>query len=84
MTTISVTQEDIFLGEVGDCCECPAARAVRRAFPGCIGASVGPFAIFVSRIGGRVQQWPASQELREFMRAFDDGEPVQPFSFDLP
>lgn len=54
MTTITVTQDDIFLGEVADCAECPIARAVRRAFPGCASANVGPFAIFVSWLGGRV------------------------------
>lgn len=77
--TVSVTAEDIASGKRYDCEACPIALAVRRV--------IGPLDIFVCREIGResigIHPVPALPEAKAFMDAFDNGEAVAPFSFQL-
>jgi hypothetical protein len=80
---VEVTQEDIDKGKRGDPWCCPAARALERA-TGKKWSVVGPLC---SRVDDRKQaigkRITLPQEVFDFVRAFDGGEPVSPFSFEL-
>ena len=80
---ITVTQEDIDLGERESYCKCPVARAVRRAF----GArknrriTVRQEAILIG--GDRDERlWAALTpgSVQDFLDRFDRGLTVKPFS----
>ena len=78
---INVTKEDIEFGERGKHCECPIARAVRRAFrtrePVGVRYEEG---IFVGDIDSEYM-WraDATPQLQRFIKRFDTGKPVEPF-----
>jgi len=79
--TVEVTAEDIAAGEHFACDRCPIAIAVKR----CSGepfASVTHYRIRLSPDGdSRVAKPPAA--VGDFIWAFDQGHPVQPFSFEV-
>lgn len=78
---IQVTAEDIAAGKPGEMCACPIALAVARAVP-CERICVSAFGIALeqgqdllyARLPGRADQ---------FIKAFDDGEPVGEIEFEL-
>lgn len=74
---IQVTQADIANGMRGNRKACPIARAVIRA------SSLSTASVTQSYIrrGRRKDFTPA--EARIFIRAFDAGQPVEPFEFEL-
>lgn len=77
---IHVTQEDIDKGVRRECGKCPIALAVSRAFgkPIRVGAFLVQF--FSANMGASVDLPP---EALAFRKAFDNGLPVQPFSFEV-
>ncbi len=73
---IEVTQGDIELGIEGSLCGCPIARALSRMFPGFNG---------VSRVSCEIDgsRYMLPDIAREFIRRFDRGLSVAPFTFTL-
>ncbi len=78
---INVTAEDIANGARGDCYACPIALAARRA--GLEDPDVQDFLMYVSNDLGDVESTDLPAEAGVFMDRFDDGLPVQPFSFEV-
>lgn len=76
--TVNVTQADIDNGVDGDCRLCPVARALSRA--GVRGWNVFYHGL-VSELTGETIALPRSA--MEFIRRFDSGGDVKPFSFEL-
>lgn len=82
MVTIEVTEADIQVGQRKNCFDCPIALAVRRAYPEItnpeFNISVGVRHGFV----GNARFWMPT-EAAEFIKKFDAGETVEPFSFQV-
>lgn len=78
---ITVTAADIASGRRGSSCDCPIARAIRRA-GGDITADVACSYAYVGRRPHR-RQLLLPLSARQFMADFDHGEPVEPFEFEL-
>lgn len=83
MTAVSVTARRIAKGVPGDCGWCPVALAMAVAFPGLTYLSVGLTDIIVQFIEGGKVSLSTPREVHEFIRAFDLGQPVEPFTFEL-
>lgn len=85
--TIHITQEDIDKGERGSCVMCPLARALRRclkpksprSFPGVLVGAPRPG--YIGTWGGPFKM---PEKVAQFVRDFDAGKPVEPFSFPWP
>lgn len=75
---VNVTQRDIERGVQNSGGRCPVARAMRRHRPFRF-ASVNGLEAYVPW-GGK---YTLPLEVQEFVGAFDDGDPVEPFTFDL-
>lgn len=84
VTTIAVTQDDIDRGAkaVNDGDSCPVALAVQRA-PG-LGCAHVTKAEVVPNGNYFEPGIPLPDVAVEFIRRFDEGEPVEPFTFTLP
>lgn len=76
-TQITVTQEDITNGFPGSYTSCPVALALRRVFPE-EGVDVDSDSLI---IGDREVE--TSEAVGGFMEEFDEGSPVEPFTFTL-
>lgn len=76
---VEVTLEDIRLGQKQNCQHCPVARALWRAMP-----IEGKF-IFVGvwNVQLRDKEYPLPEVVSRFIRDFDSGKNVEPFSFEL-
>jgi hypothetical protein len=74
---ISVTEDDIKMGKVGDCQFCPVALAVKRntARPITVGSDILDV--------DQVSHW-LPLEVVDFIEDFDSGLLVDPFTFELP
>lgn len=82
---IEVTQTDIDKGEPGDCLRCPVALAFQRV-PKVIGDAVvtdGEIELVLEDKPDVYTEFPSPCEVSDFIRAFDKGQPVTPFAFDL-
>jgi len=80
---VTVTDEDIALGEVGNCRYCPVSRAITRHLPG-----VRSVLVFSERIYVNGRPYTAPRSVREFVSAFDmplmgEKVAVKEFSFTL-
>jgi hypothetical protein len=75
---VEVTAEDIESGWRGDCSLCPLALAFQR-IPGFNRARVSSARVYPRPTESIRLPYPA----QEFIRAFDAGVSVQPFSFTL-
>jgi hypothetical protein len=78
VVTVEVTAEDIKKGNAGNCFACPIALALSRACDTSF-VYVGPNKLSVKDVGFCL----APDVAREFMRDFDIGEPVKPFTFTV-
>ena len=78
--TINVTEEDIQAGIVFDPCNCPVARALRRAFRRKI-VSAGEGLLTIGK-RGKIS-WYTPSAVRAFISDFDAGSTVKPFKFEL-
>jgi len=84
---VEVTAEDILNGRPRQVCGCPVALAICRAL------GVRPEDALLGVYPGEIRIWerltlPSCRlavppEVSQFIRAFDSGEPVEPFAFDL-
>ncbi len=91
-TTITVTQDDIAKGTPRQGSGCPITLALRRAlpqFPGLYSSwwthrhAEHPSSAFMRPRGGMTEGYVLPPEVYAFMRAFDNGEQVAPFTFEL-
>lgn len=75
---IEVTQEDIDAGIQQRCYDCPIARALNRhSGKSC---RVDGFGVRIPGVG----DYPLPPSAMIFASEFDQGLPVQPFTFELP
>ncbi len=81
--TIHVTQAHINAGVRQECRTCPIALALRGAIAHAPEVQVmsGSFVAFGSHGGAEIHRLPEAAQ--DFITAFDAGQPVQPFSFEL-
>jgi len=77
--TVTVTAEHIAAGRREDCERCPIALAVAEVFPG--GPYVDEFACIITAGDGSETEFDLPDEAREFVEAFDNGQPTAPFTF---
>ena len=85
--TINVTQEHIDRGKAGDCMRCPIALGIVASLPGAVAADVA-YMFDAVTVGADVEMSDGSityltlpPEAGRFMTTFDDGGPVEPFTF---
>jgi hypothetical protein len=83
LTRIDVTQEHIDRGVSKDCLRCPVALAIMCHVQPTTSISVGDDAITMLPLGGWFHDQQAPSVVRQFVRGFDRGDDVVPFSFDL-
>lgn len=81
MLQIDVTQDDIDAGEPYKECDCPIAKAIKRMWPDS-GPVVLAETITITRDNAR-RSYATPDIAAVFMEAFDEGNPVRPFSFTL-
>jgi hypothetical protein len=79
-----VTQEDIEVGEQKSCGHCPVARAIRRDVPGAeaVYVTVSWINVYNEHQNCFLGQ-TTPRSAADFIRDYDAGRPVQPFSFEL-
>ncbi len=82
MTAISVTAEHIAKGEPENRERCPVALAIMDALPNATAIEVTGTLLSISH-GEQFFTTRLPPKASEFVRDFDDSEPVQPFTFDL-
>jgi hypothetical protein len=80
MLKIQVTGEDIANGKPDDCESCPIALAMKRAIPDLDWIEVDGDAQWGTTDGGFGTRFP--EVAKNFIRAFDSGDPVKPFEFE--
>ena len=89
---VEVTAEDIAKGKPLDPYICPVGLAVARAlgvdlaahFASGLWNNVG-YAVFRRTITlGHCSDWPAPSKVGVFISAYENGEAVEPFTFDIP
>ena len=78
---IRVTQEDIDKGKRNSLRRCPVALALKRACGRIV--EVGSTMVY-SRNEDRAWLISLPEKAEDFVKLFDIGEPVEPFTFDLP
>lgn len=79
--TVNVTAKDIKAGEIGHCKKCPIALALQRVFPR-FDIQVG--SRWAEIDNGETGFNPTLPDIaRDFIDAFDGGEPAKPFAFEL-
>jgi hypothetical protein len=81
MTVITVTAQHIAQGARSNCWRCPIALAVREAFPD-TAIAVSDFYIQMT-LDGQQRIIRTPRETALFIRAFDTGVPIEPFSFTV-
>lgn len=86
--TINVTQKDIDEGIPKNCYDCPVARAIRKALKPDLVAVRERFIHLHLRVEGSPgstskQAFITPPAVRAFIDAFDEEQPVQPFTFEL-
>jgi hypothetical protein len=81
---VSVTAEHIAGGEPDSCWGCPIALAAMDAIPN-FDVTVNRFQIGIDEIDGKIAPtWvDLPDEAVTFIDRFDDGEPVEPFTFTM-
>jgi hypothetical protein len=81
---VNVTRDHIVRGSRGQFDRCPVALAILELLPERSLAVVDPYEIYVELLDSGVYYRAKSPgEVCEFMIAFDEGEAVSPFSFDV-
>lgn len=79
---VEVTKEDIVQGCREDSENCPVARATLRTFPEFSGISVYEQEVVADYLGW-TRKNPLPEEVTKRIRGYDQGEAMQPFSFEL-
>lgn len=85
VVTIDLSQNDIDYGLPGWCGNCPVARATNRVLDKCYYAHVTDCLMSVCEHGPRsfMHRSLLPVHVSAFIRDFDLGEPVTPFTFQL-
>lgn len=78
---VEMTQRDIDNGKPGDPCNCPVARALKRAFQD-RRVSAGEGYLWVGPSARRIT-WRTPGTVRHFISQFDEGQKVEPLNFTL-
>lgn len=79
---IEVTQEHIDAGKRAECGSCPVALAFKEAFPNrMVRAGYGVLQAY--QWGAYVFKARTPLDVQLFMLEFDEGRPVQPFTFEV-
>lgn len=77
MTTIHVNAEHIRHGISQECCHCPVALALFEQ-------TKTPYVVAGCHVVGLDKvEIPLPENARAFIAAFDEGEPVKPFAFEI-
>lgn len=79
LITITVTAADIARGKPGEACACPVYLALARALPHLGSMRAGP--LYIGLTARVAVDTPT--EASDFIARFDNGLPVEPFSFGL-
>ena len=84
---IEVTRHDIDYGVRGEYLLCPIARAVKRKINGEVMVYRDDISIFTTDIIRRyryykLQNYKLPQKAKHFIKRFDDGKKVKPFTFE--
>lgn len=74
---IKVTQKHIKKGKVASCGECPVALAIKERLQS------NDVAVFISSVNINVLPYILTQKAARFVKDFDKGKRVRPFSFNL-
>ena len=82
MIVVSLTEEHIAKGVPGEGCLCPVALAIEDCSH-YRGVHVYSEVVCYELGGNRVFEVDLPDEAREFIRSFDDGDPVNPITFKL-
>ena len=81
---VNLTQNHIYHGDAGECGSCPAALAILDALPGTQPDVEGRhIRLHRGTIGGKSARVDTPQAVRNFIKDFDDGLHVEPFTFEL-
>ena len=82
---VKLTSEHINAGVAGDCDSCPAALAILGALPGVREVTMGMWNIWICRtlLNGPAEAIITPSAVAKFIRAFDAGWPVMPFTFEI-
>jgi len=84
MTAVSVTADHIAMGDRENCETCPVALAIAETFADLTYVSVDPGGLIAATgLPGREIFVDLPREVQEFIWDFDDGDPVEPFTFEL-
>lgn len=75
--TISVTQQHIDRGEALSCSRCPIALAISDCF--LASCTVLHHSVCITDLG----YYSLPNECNDFITAFDNNQPVSPFTFEL-
>ena len=76
---VQVTADDIVHGVRRNMCECPVARALRRAYGSELGVGYG----YIIHVPSRAYLDLTPDDVTAFIRTFDMGDAVHPFEFEL-
>ena len=80
---IEVTQHDIDYGVRGEYSLCPIARAVKRKINGEVIVFGDDISIFTTVIIiRRYSYYKLPQKAKDFIKRFDEGKKVKPFTFE--
>ena len=80
--TVTVTEGHITEGVRGSCSHCPVALALDDAFPDATAYANGAtFDLWFH--AGDAMRFDLPAEAESFILAFDDGDPVEPFTFTV-
>ena len=79
---INVTEEDIRMGLRANCCYCPIAIALKKAFK-VKRVAVSPVAFSIGRLRIFVCTLDDNSNIANFIEDFDNEKPVKPFSFEI-
>lgn len=81
---VSIEQKHIDAGEIYSAYECPIALAVRDQYPDFQSVTVTPDDLYIgiSLKHGTSEMFDMPDEASAFVRDFDKGKAVQPFTFE--
>lgn len=80
---IDVTLDDIAHGERSECSRCPIALAIKRECDDAIALDVGAEEVDITYACRTRARGLLPPEAQKFVEAFDGGNPVSPFSFEI-
>lgn len=83
---VHVSQGDIEIGEIGSSRTCPLARAIGRHMPGSYMTSITPYSVWMYKKGCSHDTYMYAglpDHVAAFVKAFDAGDTVKPFDFEL-